>query len=134
MRPPTGDVTELLKAWGGGDEGTLEKLAPLVYQELHQRARRYMANERSGHSLQTTALVNEVYLRLVDTPQRNWKNRSHSYAICAQLMRRILVDFARSRNYQKRGGGVRHLPLDEALNVFNKSSRDEKRAALPSAN
>jgi len=117
--PPAGDVTGLLKAWGAGDEGALEKLAPLVYQELRQRARRYMANERTGHTLQTTALVNEVYLRLVDTPQRNWENRAHFYAVCAQLMRRILVDFARSRNYQKRGGGVRHLPLDEALSVCN---------------
>jgi RNA polymerase sigma factor (TIGR02999 family) len=120
--PPAGDVTGLLKAWGAGDEGALEKLTPLVYQELRQRARRYMANERSGHTLQTTALVNEVYLRLVDTPQCNWQSRTHFYAVCAQLMRRILVDFARSRNYQKRGGGLRPLSLDEALSVCQESS------------
>jgi RNA polymerase sigma-70 factor, ECF subfamily len=117
--PPDGDVTRLLQAWGAGDEGALERLAPLVYQELRQRARRYMANERSGHTLQTTALVNEVYLRLVHTPQRNWENRRHFFAVCAQLMRRILVDFARARNCQKRGGGKRELALDEALNVCN---------------
>jgi RNA polymerase sigma factor (TIGR02999 family) len=80
-----------------------------------------MANERSGHTLQTTALVNEVYLRLVDLPHRNWENRTHFMAVCAQLMRRILVDFARSRKYQKRGGGARHLPLDQALTVCNES-------------
>lgn len=114
-------MTELLKAWCAGDESAFEKLTPLVYQELHQRARRYMANERTGHTLQTTALVNEVYLRLVDTHRRDWKNRSHFYAVCAQLMRRILVDFARSRKYQKRGGGVRLLPLDEALSVCHES-------------
>lgn len=119
--PPGGDVTRLLNAWCAGDPGALEKLTPLVYQELHRRARRYMANERDGHTLQTTALVNEVYLRLVDTPQQNWSNRSHFYAVCAQLMRRVLVDFARSRNSRKRGAGVRHLPLDEALSVYNES-------------
>jgi RNA polymerase sigma factor (TIGR02999 family) len=80
-----------------------------------------MAMERSGHTLQTTALVNEVYLRLVDSPHRNWENRAHFMAVCAQLMRRILVDFARSRNYQKRGGGARNLPLDEALTVCQES-------------
>jgi RNA polymerase sigma factor (TIGR02999 family) len=119
--PPAEDVTGLLRAWCAGDQGALEKLTPLVYQELHQRARRYMANERPGHTLQTTALVNEVYLRLVGAPQQNWANRSHFYAVCAQLMRRILVDFARSRNSRKRGAGEWHLPLDEALNVCNES-------------
>ena len=111
-QPSTGDVTRLLKAWSSGDETAFDKLVPLVYEELHRRAQRYMGNERSGHTLQTTALVNEVYLRLVDFPQRNWENRSHFLAVCAQLMRRILVDFARSRNYQKRGGGARNLPLE----------------------
>jgi RNA polymerase sigma factor (TIGR02999 family) len=120
-QPSTGDVTRLLKAWGSGDETAFDKLVPLVYEELHVRAQRYMGNERSGHTLQTTALVNEVYLRLVDFPQRNWENRSHFLAVCAQLMRRILVDFARSRNYQKRGGGKRNLPLDEALSVCNET-------------
>lgn len=119
--PPAENVTALLRAWGAGDQSALEKLAPLVYQELRQRARRYMARERSGHTLQTTALVNEVYLRLVRTPQRNWENRSHFFAVCAKLMRRILVDFARSRNFQKRGCGRRPLGLDEALSVYNES-------------
>jgi RNA polymerase sigma-70 factor, ECF subfamily len=118
---PSGDVTGLLRAWSAGDESAFEKLVPLVYQELHQRAGRYMAQERTGHTLQTTALVNEVYLRLVDSPQRNWENRAHFFAACAQLMRRILVDFARSRNYQKRGGGARKVPLEEALSVCNES-------------
>lgn len=115
------DVTQLLRAWSSGDETAFENLLPLVYRELHLRAQRYMANERSGHTLQTTALVNEVYLRLVDTPQRTWENRSHFFAVCAQLMRRILVDFARSRNYQKRGGGARNLPLEEAFTVCEES-------------
>jgi len=118
---PSGDVTGLLRAWSAGDEGAFEKLVPLVYQELHQRAGRYMAQERTGHTLQTTALVNEVYLRLVDSPQRNWENRAHFFAVCAQLMRRILVDFARSRNYQKRGGGAHKVPLEEALSVCSES-------------
>jgi RNA polymerase sigma factor (TIGR02999 family) len=120
-QPLSGDVTRLLKAWGSGDESAFDKLVPLVYDELHVRAQRYMGNERSGHTLQTTALVNEVYLRLVDYPHRSWENRSHFLAVCAQLMRRILVDFARSRNYQKRGGGKRNLPLDEAFSVCNEA-------------
>lgn len=117
----SGEVTALLRAWGSGDESALDKLMPLVYRELHTRAQQYMAHERSGHTLQTTALVNEVYLRLVDLPQRTWENRAHFLAICAQLMRRILVDFARSRGYQKRGGGARNLPLNEALAVSSES-------------
>ena len=117
----TGEVTRLLQAWSSGDETAFDRLLPLVYRELHRRAQRYMANERSGHTLQTTALVNEVYIRLVDFPHRNWENRTHFMAVCAQLMRRILVDFARSRKYQKRGGGVATLPLDEALAVCHES-------------
>ena len=97
---------------------------PLVYQELHQRAERYMAYEQPGHTLQTTALVNELYLRLVDLPRQNWENRSHFLAICAQLMRRILVDFARSRRSQKRGGGPGDLPLNEALTVCNEAPHE----------
>lgn len=120
-QPSSGDVTQLLQAWSSGDESAFDKLLPLVYQELHVRAQRYMARERSGHTLQTTALINEVYLRLVDLPLRNWENRAHFLAVCAQLMRRILVDFARSRNYQKRGGGVRHQPFDEVLTVGSES-------------
>jgi RNA polymerase sigma factor (TIGR02999 family) len=117
----TGEVTRLLQAWSSGDETAFDRLLPLVYRELHRRAQRYMANERSGHTLQTTALVNEVYLRLLDFPHRNWENRTHFMAVCAQLMRRILVDFARSRKYQKRGGGAPTLPLDEALAVCHES-------------
>jgi RNA polymerase sigma-70 factor, ECF subfamily len=105
--PDSAEVTTLLRAWGQGDEAALEKLVPLVYDQLHVAARRYMANERPGHTLQTTALINETYLRLVNVRQVDWQNRSHFFAICAQLMRRILVDFARSRGYQKRGGDAR---------------------------
>ena len=113
----THDVTQLLKAWTAGDEQALEKLTPLVYRQLHRAAQRYMAGERSGHTLQTSALVNEVYLRLVDCGQINWQNRAHFFAVSAQLMRRILIDFARSRGYQKRGGAVTHISLDEAPSV-----------------
>ena len=116
-----GDVTQLLNAWSSGDETALEQIIPLVYRELYFRAERYMAGENPGHTLQTTALVNEVYLRLVDLPHQNWQNRSHFFAVCARVMRQILVDFARTRNSQKRGGTVRSLPLNEALTVCNES-------------
>jgi RNA polymerase sigma factor (TIGR02999 family) len=109
------EVTGLLRAWGQGDESALERLVPLVYDQLHLAARRYMAAERPGHTLQTTALIHETYLRLVNVRQVKWQNRAHFFAICAQLMRRILVDFARSRGYQKRGGDATRVDLDEAL-------------------
>jgi RNA polymerase sigma-70 factor (ECF subfamily) len=112
-------VTRLLVAWGAGDESAFEKLAPLVYDELRKLARRYMAGERVGHTLQTTALVNEAYLKLVDITQVKWQNRTHFFAMSARLMRRILVDFARSRRYQKRGAGAQKVPLDEALLVLD---------------
>jgi RNA polymerase sigma-70 factor (ECF subfamily) len=112
-------VTQLLVAWGAGDESAFEKLAPLVYDELRRLARRYMAGERPGHTLQTTALVNEAYLKLVDIHQIKWQNRTHFFAMSARLMRRILVDFARSRRYQKRGAGAQKVPLDEALLVLD---------------
>jgi RNA polymerase sigma-70 factor, ECF subfamily len=115
--PSFHEVTQLLKAWTGGDERALEKLTPVVYEELHRVARRCMAGERSGHILQTTALVNEVYLRLVDCDRMNWQDRAHFLAVSAQLMRRILIDFARSRGYQKRGANAPHLSLDEAPSV-----------------
>jgi RNA polymerase sigma factor (TIGR02999 family) len=115
----THDVTHLLKAWSTGDEQALEKLTPLVYDQLHRIAQRCMAGERSGHTLQTTALVNEVYLQLVDCQKIDWKDRAHFFAVSAHLMRRILVDFARSRGYQKRGGGTPNLSLDEAPSVSN---------------
>jgi len=113
----THEVTRLLLAWKSGDETALNRLMPLVYQELHRLARRYMAAEQTGHPLQTTALVHEVYVRLVDANSIDWHDRAHFYAICARLMRRILIDFARSRNYQKRGAGFAHIQLEEAVTV-----------------
>jgi RNA polymerase sigma-70 factor, ECF subfamily len=117
--PTTHEVTQLLKAWSAGDEQALEKLTPLVYEQLHRVAQHYMAGQRPDHTLQTTALVNEVYLRLVDCEQVRWRDRAHFYAVSARLMRRILVDFARSRGYQKRGGALRHISLDDAPTVCN---------------
>ena len=111
------EVTLLLQAWRGGDEGALAKLVPLVYGELHRIAHRYMARERVGHTLQTTAVVNEAYLRLIDARQVEWKDRAHFLAISAKLMRRILVEFARSRGRNKRGGDVHKVELDEAMLV-----------------
>src|SRR5580700_2444781 len=108
-------VTRLLQAWGQGEDSALEELLPLVHQELRRLARRYMFRERPGHTLQATALVNEAYFRLVNSRQVNWQNRAHIFAISAQLMRRILVDYARARGYQKRGGGVPRVTLDEGL-------------------
>ena len=124
MAPSAHDVTQLLQAWSAGDEKALEKLTPLVYTELHQTAQRYMAGEGSQDTLQTTALINEVYLRLVDFQGITWQNRAQFFGICAQLMRRILVDFARSRRSQKRGGDAVHLPLDEALIVSREPLAD----------
>jgi len=118
------DVTQLLRAWSAGDEAALDKLVPLVYRELHRAARRYMAGERSEHTLQTTALINEAYLRLVDFQHISWRNRAQFFGICAQLMRRILVDFARARGSQKRGGDGSHLPLDETLIVSSEPRAD----------
>jgi RNA polymerase sigma factor (TIGR02999 family) len=122
--PQSHEVTQLLQAWSAGDEEALQKLTPFVYQELHRAARRYMAGERLEHTLQATALINEVYLRLIDAKRMDWQNRAHFFAVCAQLMRRILTDFARSRRYQKRGGGAAHMPLDEALVVGSQPDRD----------
>ena len=113
--PPSREVTELLLAWTQGQQTALEKLVPLVHAELRRIARRYMYRERPGHTLQTTALVNEAYLRLVDARQVRWQNRAHFFAVSAQLMRRILVDFARSKHYLKRGGGAQKLTFDEAV-------------------
>ena len=108
------DITELLVAWSEGKQDAFEKLTPLVYAELHRLAHHYMAGEREGHTLQSTALVNEAYLRLVESSRVRWQNRAHFFAISAQLMRRILVDFARSRQYVKRGGNVLVTSLDDA--------------------
>jgi RNA polymerase sigma factor (TIGR02999 family) len=109
------EITGLLRAWSNGDQAALEKLTPLVYEELHRLAARYMALEHAGHTLQTSALVNEAYLRLVGARGVLWENRAHFFAVSAQIMRRILVDFARARHNLKRGGGARQVSLDEAL-------------------
>jgi len=117
--------SSLLRAWSNGDESALDKLMPLVYDELHRLAHRYMARERAGdHTLQTTALVNEAYLRLIDAHKVQWQDRVHFFAIAAKLMRRILVDFARTRGYQKRGGDVRKVTLDEELVVSLEPDQD----------
>jgi RNA polymerase sigma factor (TIGR02999 family) len=114
---PAGNVTELLVAWGRGDQGALNVLAPLVQHELHRLAARYMAGERPGHILQATALVNEAYLRLVDWKGVRWQNRAHFFAMAAQIMRHILVDKARARTREKRGGAPLHVSLSEAEQV-----------------
>jgi RNA polymerase sigma factor (TIGR02999 family) len=115
VAPSSREVTQWLQAWSEGDQQALEQLTPLVYKELHRLAHRYMARERPGHTLQTTALVNEAYVRLTDARQVHWQNRTHFFAVSAQLMRRILVDIARARGYQKRGGGTQRITLNEAL-------------------
>jgi len=124
MKSSGHQVTQLLKAWSEGEPTALEKIIPLVYRELHVMARRYMAHERPGHTLQPTALVHEAFVRLVDTAQASFENRAHFFAVCAQVMRRVLVDWARSRQAQKRGGEVRPLELDEALVVGEEPGRD----------
>jgi RNA polymerase sigma factor (TIGR02999 family) len=111
------DVTKLLLAWSQGDSSALEQLTPVVYRELHRLARHYIGQERPGHTLQTTALVNEAYLRLVDVNRMHWNNRAHFFAVSAQVMRRILVEFARRRHREKRGGEAARLSLDEAITV-----------------
>src|SRR5947209_5935020 len=110
------DVSRLLRAWSDGDQRALEGLTPIVYAELRRLAHRYMRRERRGHSLQTTALVNEAYIRLVDYRRMQWQNRAHFFAVSAQLMRRILVEHARRHNV-KRGRGVQHVSLEDAVLV-----------------
>lgn len=117
-------VTQLLRAWGSGNKDALDRLTPLVYRELHHIAERLMAGERPNHTLQTTALVNEAYLRLVDIQQVNWHDRAHFFAICARAMRRILVDHARSRGSVKRGAGQFPLQLKETLVVGKSREAD----------
>ena len=112
-----GAVTSLLRAWSSGDEGALERLIPLVEAELRRLARGYMGSERRDHTLQVTALINEAFLRLTDARQLRWQDRAHFLGISARLMRRVLVDHARARGYQKRGGGARRVMLDDALVV-----------------
>jgi RNA polymerase sigma factor (TIGR02999 family) len=114
----------LLLAWSAGDEHALERLTPIVYHELHRLANAYLARERPDHTLQATALVNEAYLRLVDLQGVGWQGRTHFFAVAARMMRRILVDFARSRGYQKRAGGEERVLLDDALAVEGKPGTD----------
>lgn len=117
MSSPPLEVTQLLVDWSNGNQAALDKLMPLVYGELHRLAHQYMRRERPGNTMQTSALVNEAYLKLVDQREVQWQNRAHFFGIAAQLMRRILVDHARSRQYAKRGGSTPHVPLDEGLIV-----------------
>jgi len=138
--PPSSqqEVTRLLADWSGGDKSALERLIPLVQPELHRLAHHYMSREPIGHTLQTTALLNEAYLQLVDDPKRNWQNRTHFVAAAAQLMRRIMVDHARERRALKRGGGAVKVELDDAALVTERRSEEllaldealEKLAAL----
>lgn len=122
-RPPE-DVTQLLIAWSDGDQVARDQLMSVVYEELHRLARRYMRRESPGHTLQTSALVNEAFLRLVDQRNVHWQNRAHFFAIAAQMMRRILVDHARGRGYAKRGGGARPISLDEGLIVSDQRNAE----------
>jgi RNA polymerase sigma-70 factor, ECF subfamily len=118
------EITELLQAWRQGDEHALEKLTPQVYRELHRAAKRCMKGERHGHNLQTTALINELYLRLTDLKRVDWQNRAHFFALCARQMRRILTDQARARQSRKRGGGAKPISL-EAAPVVSAQSHPE---------
>jgi RNA polymerase sigma-70 factor (ECF subfamily) len=122
--PSQQEVTQLLGDWSGGDDKALEKLIPLVQPELHRLAHYYMSRERAGHTLQTTALLDEAYLRLVENSERSWQNRTHFVAAAAQLMRRIMVDHARERQSLKRGGGAARVTLDEAALVTEKRSEE----------
>jgi RNA polymerase sigma-70 factor (ECF subfamily) len=121
--PAAGDISALLRAWSNGDQSALERLAPIVYQELQRLARGYMKRERPGHSLQATALVNEAYMRLVGYERMQWQNRAHFFAVAAQLMRRILVEHARRHNV-KRGADVQHVSLEEAAMVGGERATD----------
>jgi RNA polymerase sigma factor (TIGR02999 family) len=111
------DVTKLLRDWTGGDRSALDRLMPVVYEELRRTAAAYMQRERTGHTLQATALINEAYLRVIDLTRIEWRDRTHFFALCAQMMRRILVDHARSRKYLKRGGGARAITLDDYMAI-----------------
>lgn len=122
--PASAEVTKLLLAWGTGDEKALQQLLPVVYAELHGLARRYMARENPGHTLQASALVNEAYLKLVDNRRVQWQNRAQFFGVSAQLMRRILVDSARRRHYLKRGGGALQVTLHEEFQISGRESKD----------
>jgi RNA polymerase sigma-70 factor, ECF subfamily len=118
------EITQLLLAWSDGDQAALEKLTPLVYAELHRLAKGYMFGERHGHTLQTTALINEAYMRLIDWKNVRWQGRAHFFGVAAQVMRRILVDFARARHYAKRGGAAAQVSLDEAVTIHEDRSAE----------
>ena len=122
--PDAPSATALLLAWGNGDPGALDQLMPLVYDEMRRLARLHLRRERAGHTLQATALVNEAYLRLIEVNQVRWQNRAHFFAMASRVMRRILVDAARARRYQKRGGGAERVSLDEALLVSDEPAQD----------
>ena len=122
MTPTSHEVSQLLVAWGSGDEAARDRLMPLVYDELHRLAHQHMRRERPGHTLQTSGLVNEAYLRLVDQSQVHWENRGHFFGIAARLMRQILVDEARRRGYAKRGGSAIQVSLDEARTIAQEQS------------
>jgi RNA polymerase sigma factor (TIGR02999 family) len=124
MDSPAHQITLLLQAWSKGDQSALDQLMPLVYDDLHRLAHRYMAQERPDHTLQSTALVNEAYLKLLDSARPNWHDRVHFLAVCARAMRRILVDWARSRQAVKRGAGVPSLYLEEAIAVTRHADTD----------
>jgi RNA polymerase sigma-70 factor (ECF subfamily) len=123
-KPQQHEITQLLAEWSDGNQSALDELYPLVYEELHRLARRYMSRERKGHTLQTTALINEAYVRLVDQRNVHWANRSHFFAISAQIMRRILIDHARRHAYAKRGGGAQQVSLEEVAIVANEKSAE----------
>lgn len=124
MNPQPQEVTQLLVAWSNGDRVARDQLMSVVYPELHRLAHHYMKRESPGHTLQTSALVNEAFLRLVDQRDVQWRNRAHFFGIAAQMMRRILVDYARNRHYAKRGGGKLPLSLDEALIISDERSAE----------
>jgi RNA polymerase sigma-70 factor (ECF subfamily) len=124
MNQQSPEITQMLLAWGNGEEKALERLMPLVYDELRRIARNFMRRQSPGHTLQTTALVNEAYLRLIDSSRVNWQDRTHFFAISAQLMRRILVDFARRKNSLKRGGELVHITLHDEAEIHVKDQTD----------
>lgn len=122
--PPPSDITRLLVAWSDGDQTALERLVPLIERELHRIARQYMRRESPGHTLQTTALVNEAYFRLVDQRSVRWQNRAHFFGVAAQIMRRILLNYARDRHRAKRGGGAVQVSLSEVAVVGAEKSAE----------
>ena len=122
--PDEPQITQLLAAWSEGDQTALNAMMPLVYGELHRMARRFMARQNPGHTLQPTALINEAFIKLVGNENKEWKNRAHFFGVAAQAMRHILVDYARSRNYAKRGAGAQRVELDQAVAVTDEASGD----------